>query len=446
MSTIDRIRYYDGEFLRAFDFSDEQTYHVEMRRRLNRYLHLSGIAQGLNLVSPTGSTDVTIMPGFAIDAFGREIYVFAPYTLGDTDVTANRVTRAGTYDVWLRYQKSAGTPPASGYSNCNLSNQYTRWVESFSVSLLPGSSSPFRSPAFAEVDSDDPTQDYVGVLLGTVYADPTSSTATFSNPLFDPKRCTLIGLIAQTIQTPAPWGDTTDNPAFSFLNTSGSANVPLSPPTSLEIVPNIFADQNLIVGSDFVLTTSGATTVNIQPTPTKNDSSGGNVKIAGDLFVQGNIYNLMPSSPQTPAAPVVPPASGTNSWLGISSYVASLVQQGMPDFVASQPQQVVVPTPVTNASKLISVTAPAIVIPSKLSAMSSVVASASISGIQLNPNVTFGSQLGIFITSVQGSPGANQCGVSVTYTVTGDLVGGTLPPVLSFSLTATAVCFPKTTP
>ncbi len=109
---------------------DEQTYHMEMRRRLNRYLHLHGIAEGLQLNQDTEGTisEVSILPGMAIDAFGREIYVFAPYTFGDADIAANRISTAGLYDVWLRYNKTAATPPSSGYAACNQTDQYTRWV------------------------------------------------------------------------------------------------------------------------------------------------------------------------------------------------------------------------------------------------------------------------------------------------------------------------------
>ena len=444
MSTIDRIRFYDGEFLRAFDFSDEQTYHMEMRRRLNRYLHLCGIVQGLTMVSPEASDSVTILPGMAIDALGREIYVYTPYTLGDSDVTTNRITTPDTYDVWLRYQKSPGTPPSSGYGNCNQANQYTRWVESFSVTLLLTPSTPFTPPSFTDADSDDPSQDQVGVLLGTVYVDPTSTTATFSQPNFDsnPGRCEFLGVIAQSIQVPPSWDATQGSPPFSFLNAAGTANSPMTPPASLEIVPNIFADQNLIVGPDFVLTTSPKTTVNIQPAPTNSDSAGGNVKVAGDLFVQGNIYNLITSSTPSPSAPTLPPPPGTDLWVGISSYVGALVQQIMPDFVASQPVQITVPILAPSATSF-SQTAPAIIIPSKLTAMSRVVASAAIGGIQLNANVSFSSPVGVYITSVSASPGISQCTVSVTYTVTGAFAATTQPSILSFTLTATAVCFPK---
>ena len=442
MGTIDRIRYYDGEYLRAFDLSDEQTYHMEMRRRINRYLHQYGIAQGLTLLGVTqaGVTQVSILPGMAIDAYGREIYVFAPYTLGNNDITANRISQAGTYDVWLRYRKMPGTPPSSGYGNCNQANQYTRWVESFSVALLPSPSNPFTLPGFADSDGDDPSRDQVGVLLGTVYADPTSATGTFSSPLFDPQRCVLLGVIAQSIQAPPSWDAAQASNPFSFVNASGVPNSPLSPPASLEIAPNVFADQNLIVGADFVLTP--AAPANVQFVPATMGSPSGNMKVAGDLFVQGNVYTLITSTtPAPPAPPTLPPAAGNEVWLGIGSNVKQIVQQSMPDFVASQPVQIVVPLTAPSGTSF-TVTAPTIIIPSKLTAMSAVVASAAISGIQLNALLTFGSSVGVFINSVSGSPGSSQCTVSVTYTVTGDFIAGGKPSILSFNVTATAVCFP----
>ena len=94
---IDRVRYYDGEYLRAFDFADEQTYHMEMRRRLNMALHLWGIVEGLDITKDTeaGITQYAIEPGMAIDPYGREILVFAPYVLDETVLTANQETEDG---------------------------------------------------------------------------------------------------------------------------------------------------------------------------------------------------------------------------------------------------------------------------------------------------------------------------------------------------------------
>jgi hypothetical protein len=307
VSTIDRIRYYDGEFLRAFDFSDEQAYHLEMRRRLNRYLHLYGIVYGLDLVSPLGSTDVSILPGLAIDAFGREVYVFVPYTLGDVDITANRIPPAGgMYDVWLRYMKAPSTPPSAGYGAGNQPNQYTRWVESFRVVLLQHPSHPFILPDFSDEDTDDPSRDHAGVLLGTVTVSP-GSASQFASPNTVHRH--FLGVIAQRIQTPLPY-----DAAQSFkFHTKQS---PRNPPVSLEIEPNIFARENLILGPDFDLTqTSGG--VQIKPNP--NFATGpGSAKLAGDLVVQGNIYSFVPD-PTNP------------QWLGLSAFVNKLVQQNLPD-------------------------------------------------------------------------------------------------------------------
>ena len=308
MSSIDRVRYYDGEFLRAFDFGDEQTYHMEMRRSLNRYLHLYGIVQGLQLYSdPTAVVvEVSILPGMAIDAFGREIYVFAPYTLGDADISANRIpSSGGSYDVWLRYNKTAATPPSAGYAQCNQTNQYTRWLESFSVVLLQHPSSPFTPPAFTDDDTDNPSQDQVGVLLGTVQVNPGSATAQFSNPEFYHEH--FLGVIAQRIH--APLGHDA-RPAFNFPVKQSARN----PAVSLEIEPNIFAGQNLILGPDFDLTTTSGGTPITPPSPSPTTNPAGSAKLAGDLFVQGNIYSFVPGV--------------TPQWLGLGSVHSTATSAG----------------------------------------------------------------------------------------------------------------------
>ena len=311
MSTIDRVRYYDGEYLRAFDFSDEQSYHIDMRRRLNRYLHLHGIVYGLQLQQDEDAAGVSILPGLAIDAFGREIYLFSPYTLGNSDVVGNRISQAGQFEVWLRYGKVASTPPSFGYSTCNQMNQYTRWAETFSVVLLPSSSSGFIPPGFSDADTDDPSQDQVGVRLGIVSVDPNASTVFYG---VMPERRHFAGVVAQRIQTPLPYDGTE---SFNFPNKQS----PNQPPVSLEIEPNIFARQNLILGPDFDLTKT-PDGQNINASPAFTSSTAGSAKLAGDLVVQGNIYAS------------VPDGTGNPQWLGLKAYVAQLVQQGLPDIAS----------------------------------------------------------------------------------------------------------------
>jgi hypothetical protein len=70
---IQRMNYFDRQFLRARDFKDEQAYHLDRRREHNRLLHTPGVAEGLIVKGDAGSSMVTVEPGTAIDAMGREI-------------------------------------------------------------------------------------------------------------------------------------------------------------------------------------------------------------------------------------------------------------------------------------------------------------------------------------------------------------------------------------
>src|SRR5204863_3308665 len=80
-NNIERLNYYEREYLRSFDFIAEQNYHMEMRRRLNLALHLWGIVEGLDVklgeVVAGAPAQYYISPGMAIDAYGREIFLFA---------------------------------------------------------------------------------------------------------------------------------------------------------------------------------------------------------------------------------------------------------------------------------------------------------------------------------------------------------------------------------
>ncbi len=68
---IQRVNYFTGEFLKEEDFRDEQTYHMELRRRHNKLLHQQGVMDGLQVT--VGQGKVTVAPGMAIDQQGREI-------------------------------------------------------------------------------------------------------------------------------------------------------------------------------------------------------------------------------------------------------------------------------------------------------------------------------------------------------------------------------------
>src|SRR6266568_324826 len=110
---IKRLHYYDQQFLREPDFTDEQKYHMDMRRRLNRVLHGWGIVEGLKTVKKSNST-ATIQPGMALDADGREIIVTQDQDVLIPGVPGNANK---TYYVTIKYKspEDLTDPPPPQY-------------------------------------------------------------------------------------------------------------------------------------------------------------------------------------------------------------------------------------------------------------------------------------------------------------------------------------------
>lgn len=120
---IKRLNYYDHEFLRATDFTAEQTYHMSMRRLHNQVLHTWGVAQGLTLA--LAGTAVTVAPGVAIDSQGREMVVATPTNLDLSNMPLNT-----TQYVTIAYgeQTSDHTTETGGDGD-------TRWTEQPTISM-----------------------------------------------------------------------------------------------------------------------------------------------------------------------------------------------------------------------------------------------------------------------------------------------------------------------
>jgi len=66
-----RPRYFDGQYLKVDDFVSEQEYHIDRQRRISRFLHVSGILEGLQVTIE--NTSLRITPGAAIDNEGKQI-------------------------------------------------------------------------------------------------------------------------------------------------------------------------------------------------------------------------------------------------------------------------------------------------------------------------------------------------------------------------------------
>src|SRR5262245_61491125 len=77
--TNTRTRFFDGQYLVDQDFIDEQKYHIDKHRRHARTLHVSGIADGLQ-VTPGKESSVQVSPGTAVDRDGRQIVLGTTWT------------------------------------------------------------------------------------------------------------------------------------------------------------------------------------------------------------------------------------------------------------------------------------------------------------------------------------------------------------------------------
>jgi hypothetical protein len=124
---IKRLNYYDQQFLREPDFTEEQEYHKDMRRRLNRSLHTTGVVEGL-VVSKKNNQEITISAGMALDSAGREI-IFGEAQDETIDVTVN-----GTKFVTIKYTEEQTDPPPSDYRISEADR--TRWTESSLIEIL----------------------------------------------------------------------------------------------------------------------------------------------------------------------------------------------------------------------------------------------------------------------------------------------------------------------
>ena len=104
---IKRLHYFDHQFLVQKDFTDEQNYHLEMRRRLNRRLYTFGIAEGLEVVKRDNKS-VTVRPGMAIDGLGQEMIVEADQVVDLSQFSANTIVF-----ITIAYQERESDPSDS---------------------------------------------------------------------------------------------------------------------------------------------------------------------------------------------------------------------------------------------------------------------------------------------------------------------------------------------
>lgn len=86
-----RARYFHGMLMTERDFTEEQQYHINKRKLLNKMLHGWGVACGLEIKpTPTPSSTIIIKQGLALDCKGNEIYVPEEYPLNIDKILKSR--------------------------------------------------------------------------------------------------------------------------------------------------------------------------------------------------------------------------------------------------------------------------------------------------------------------------------------------------------------------
>jgi hypothetical protein len=175
-----RVRYFDGQFLQAQDFSDEQSYQLDREHRVSRLLHGPGVADGLAVTS-AAPNQVTVAPGTAIDVDGWQL-ALAQAT--NVDLPAADFNNQHGVQLYISYLVSAEDPQTVGGSS-----DFTRWLERPQLTALAqggqwtGTSQPVLLATLAldgagRVTIDTTVRSYSGVLLPGPGADPAVLQAT----------------------------------------------------------------------------------------------------------------------------------------------------------------------------------------------------------------------------------------------------------------------------
>jgi len=159
-----RMNYFDRQFLRTADFQDEQTYHVDRRRRHNTGFHSIGVAQGLQVVASGVPNQVNVQPGWAVDALGREIVLAAP---------RNNVPTGGTnVEIWISYPDPE---PLTDPSTDPGVTGFTRVSEEPVVTVVPPGTVPANAIRLATVSAAGVIDNSARPLAGLIDNSVTSA-------------------------------------------------------------------------------------------------------------------------------------------------------------------------------------------------------------------------------------------------------------------------------
>jgi hypothetical protein len=284
---VKRLFFYEKQYLGARDFLDEQSYHIEMRRRHLIAHHLWGVVAGLRILQDPNSKLWFVEPGFAIDGFGREILVFDPEPLNTEEVAAQLAgqPRPAMLKVWIAYRLEKSDRPAPNFEACDAAEQFMRVRETFRL--------VYQDDPVFDLQGGDPTRQS--------HDDPLNWPRAFQDLPEDARWPVFLGTLtwdadptnpAQNVITSVAQTDPQDNGARRHTGVVAQELVAphnylldAVPPPAAPTPPPVYPSDYLIVrarGNSAPLTSDAA----------KPDFEGVPVKVEGSLEIDRRLSVL----------------------------------------------------------------------------------------------------------------------------------------------------------
>lgn len=160
------VRYFNGQFLEADDFTTEQDYHIAMLKEHNMELHGGwGIVNGFN-VKGSGQKTVTISSGIAIDRNGNQIIL----------TSQKEYKLKSTSDVYLTLSYNKVSTSKSSTACYNEDTRYEQDIEITESQTKPQETTKpiilaqvkFNAGKISEVDTSEKTTYYFKIENATI--------------------------------------------------------------------------------------------------------------------------------------------------------------------------------------------------------------------------------------------------------------------------------------
>ena len=119
LNTFERNNYFYGKLMTVRDFDLEQSYFIEKRKLLNRYLHGRGAVCGLEIVPHECPGMVVLKPGIALDCYGNEIVVTRDVEINLASKDENIPEEGKTVYVCIKYLECDVEPVPVLVSECS---------------------------------------------------------------------------------------------------------------------------------------------------------------------------------------------------------------------------------------------------------------------------------------------------------------------------------------